>query len=674
MHLAISRSPHTRKIVLHCLLVTTPMLASSLVILYIVYTNLTTSDCPSAELCPGPAFINTTSKAFYYVDFPAARLAFISSWSSTVSFALVGFLMAIAAYVNAAALLAASERGEEDELPSPHQMSLLLRVLNAELMVLWDLAVSKIKKVFWTREKNDLSVEPIKRTSPILGASIMIFLAGIILSLLVQAADVYFHIAAESVEFVQVQELPSVAHHYSRGLAPWCLDRPDQGPLGPKKFWGCAITAQAAPYNNATSIAPTNATIIQDLKNSVSDQHQILNFTDEGNVSYAVIAPANVGSDQDWKASSFAVSTTCSVITENACNVSDPITNASDGQGSPIMLVPFVCTKNRTGIDISGNLTSHNTKTHMLNFHKYASESPPFLATAMKTPTGLSPSEIMKSIQDDDANEVFSNPWQALVTRKIPFALQGDFENLPLSFRNDSRVWKHNLLGAFTLMFCNVTVWDVIYTTSGGQVTALIKSPSNGSTAGISSMSGTRFLGTLANVFQDASTGPESRSSPSAFISSFQLAISKAYSYPLASQMSSRPSLQAQVRTSKVITRLPVAALWFLVVANLGFAALGTTLAVWALMKAKPDVHQVHIRLGVSGLAAALFDREQFERSADADEKLFEETNIQGAAAVKRVGIVRTNTGGSSFAIYPLQGRIEEERAMQRRYFGSMIR
>jgi hypothetical protein len=484
--------------------------------------------------------------------------------------------------------------------------------------------------------------------------------------------------------------LSSAAHHYSRGLASWCLDRPDTGPLGPKNFFGCAITAQAAPFNNATSLALTNTTMIQDMKNSVSDVHQTLNFTDPNNVQHVIIAPANVGTSQDWKANSVGVSTVCSPIVQTACDVAQPITNAKDGQGSPIMLVPFNCTKNRTGIDIQGNLTSHNTKTHMLNFHKYAAESTPFLTNFMDTPNGLSPSDIMESIRGNDADEIFKNPWQALVMRKIPFALQGDFDALPTSFRNDSRVWKHGLLGAFTLMHCNITgkpimslaspkltgipVWDMTYVASGGKVTSLTKTLSNGSTAGIASMPGTRFIGSLANVFQDESTGPESRSSPSAFIEAFELGMSKAYSYPLASQMSGRPSLLAQVRTSKVVTRLPVAALWFLVVANLGYAALGAFLAAWAMLRATPAVHQVQIRLGVSGLAAALFDKERFERNADADEELFDEKNMDVIVATKRVGITRTDTGGSSFAVYPPMGRVEEEKAMRRQYLESMIR
>lgn len=342
--------PHTRNIIFYCLLVTIPMIASSLAILALIFANLTKESCPSEELCQLLDLVNTTSTSHYYVDYPAARLAFISSCSSTISFALVGFLMAMYAYTNSASLLRASESADQQSLPSPHQMSVLLRILNAEIMMLWFLAISKLKRVFWNGAREG---DGPQRRSRILEATIIVFMVGITArlvskrhailrvdltrhSLLVQAADVYFHIAAESIELVQVQEVLPGLRHYSRGLAPWCLDRPNLGILGQKSFWGCAITAQAAPYNNATSLAPTNASIIQDLKNSNSDQHTILNFTDANRTQYAIVGPPSIDVSSDWKASSFGVSTTCSAIPENACNLSSPITNAKDGQGSPI--------------------------------------------------------------------------------------------------------------------------------------------------------------------------------------------------------------------------------------------------------------------------------------------------------------------------------------------------
>lgn len=152
------------------------MLISSIVIVYIVYTNLVNPTCTSEELCTASS-LNTTSKAFYYIDFSAAQLAFVSSWSATVSFALVGFLMAFVSYANASALLKASEGEEQDNLPSPHQMSVLLRVLNAEMIVLWDMGFAKVKRVFLKKEREEDGATP---SSPILNTSVVVLLICIV--------------------------------------------------------------------------------------------------------------------------------------------------------------------------------------------------------------------------------------------------------------------------------------------------------------------------------------------------------------------------------------------------------------------------------------------------------------------------------------------------------------
>jgi hypothetical protein len=192
------------------------------------------------------------------------------------------------------------------------------------------------------------------------------------------------------------------------------------------------------------------------MKNSVSDQHQSINFTDANGVQYSLVGPADADSSMDWKATSLGVSTTCSAIPEGACNVFQPITGAKSAQGSPIMLVPFNCTKSTAGIDIQGNLTSQNTATHMMNFHKYAAEDVPFFGNTLVNLKNFS--IVLENINNgEDANEILKNNWTVLVMRKIPSAVQGDFSQLPSSFMTDTRIWKHDLLGAFVLLNCNVT-------------------------------------------------------------------------------------------------------------------------------------------------------------------------------------------------------------------------
>lgn len=269
---------------------------------------------------------------------------------------------------------------------------------------------------------------------------------------MVQAADVYFHVTAEAAQIVQYERASSLKHQFSRGLAPWCLNKPRFGDAGEEKFWGCAITAQQAAYNNATSLAPTNATIISDMKNGVSDQHKALVAVDRDGLRYAIVGPANSDAVLDWSASSFGVSTTCSAIPQAACNVSSPIVGVTDGQNNPIMLVPFNCPLKTTGKGIVGNLTSQNTATSMTNFHRYTRDGTPFFSNSLV--------RFNVSIPKDgitNSNDVFSNGWSVLAMRKIPSAVQGDFSQLPNSFTADSRIWKHDLLGAFVLLSCNVT-------------------------------------------------------------------------------------------------------------------------------------------------------------------------------------------------------------------------
>jgi hypothetical protein len=188
------------------------------------------------------------------------------------------------------------------------------------------------------------------------------------------------------------------------------------------------------------------------MKNAVSDQHKTITFTDANGVQYALVGPANNDAGLDWEASSFGVSTTCSAIPNGGCAVSEPIANAKDRRNSPVMLVPFNCTKARAGLNIVGNLTSHNTATHMMDFHNYAAESNPFFDTSMVRLNVSSPQNA-----PEDSNDIFKNGWTVLAMRKIPSAVQGDFSQLPASFATDNRIWKHQLLGAFVLLYCNVT-------------------------------------------------------------------------------------------------------------------------------------------------------------------------------------------------------------------------
>jgi hypothetical protein len=134
MEEAPSRSAYMRKVILQSLLVSVPILVSSTIIIYIVYANIIDTSCPDETICPESS--NVTSSDHYLIDFPAARLAFISSGSATVSFALLGVLMTLYSYINAASFLHASHENMDKLLQTPGQIGAMVRLLNAEMSVL----------------------------------------------------------------------------------------------------------------------------------------------------------------------------------------------------------------------------------------------------------------------------------------------------------------------------------------------------------------------------------------------------------------------------------------------------------------------------------------------------------------------------------------------------------
>ena len=150
---------HVAHIILLCSLVAIPMIACTVALLGFIFVNVTNDiTCLHPELCPGPDLINATSRHFYYIDFPAARLALISSLSSSVSLALVGALMAMYAYIEARRIISysrATHASEQYAFLNPYQFSILIRVLNADLLALWELGYGKIKSVFWRRDRSE---------------------------------------------------------------------------------------------------------------------------------------------------------------------------------------------------------------------------------------------------------------------------------------------------------------------------------------------------------------------------------------------------------------------------------------------------------------------------------------------------------------------------------------
>jgi hypothetical protein len=129
------------------------------------------------------------------------------------------------------------------------------------------------------------------------------------------------------------------------------------------------------------------------------------------------------------------------------------------------------------------------------------------------------------------------------------------------------------------------------------------------------------------------------------------LGISKAFTAPPAVHTVPHDSIRAQKRITKVITKVPAASLWLLVLANMAFAGLAVVIAIIALRAARDGhVHQVHVRLGTPGLVATLFERYPQERVVKDDSDLFQENDIDGKAPVEVV-LQKTTQGGVAWIV-----------------------
>jgi hypothetical protein len=129
---------------------------TSAFVVFVSADTVNNPGCSLEDLCATAGLLNATSKSSYYVDFSATSLIFISSWSSTVSFALVGVLMTMYGYSIAAQLLRASASEQKSGTGlTPYQISLLIWTLGAEMLALWELSQPKGRRALRRLKSKD---------------------------------------------------------------------------------------------------------------------------------------------------------------------------------------------------------------------------------------------------------------------------------------------------------------------------------------------------------------------------------------------------------------------------------------------------------------------------------------------------------------------------------------
>lgn len=116
-HTLQKRSSSMKLIFFYSSLICLPLLALSVILLALVYLKKVGSLGSSQSEVPG---------GFYLVDFPAARLMFVSSWSSSVAPLLVSVATGLYLFQTSRVLIEKSIHPDSSGLPTSYEVALLL--------------------------------------------------------------------------------------------------------------------------------------------------------------------------------------------------------------------------------------------------------------------------------------------------------------------------------------------------------------------------------------------------------------------------------------------------------------------------------------------------------------------------------------------------------------------
>jgi len=109
-------------------LMTIPMsIFSALLLGLIFYLRVTPNESSSSDLQLNlPSYSNVI-----YVDISATALTTVASWSSTIAPILVGCAVTLISYPIAKQILRAGQTGKTERLPTPFQLSLMLKTITS---------------------------------------------------------------------------------------------------------------------------------------------------------------------------------------------------------------------------------------------------------------------------------------------------------------------------------------------------------------------------------------------------------------------------------------------------------------------------------------------------------------------------------------------------------------
>jgi hypothetical protein len=420
---------------------------------------------------------------------------------------------------------------------------------------------------------------------------------------LVFLADTWVHLTTKTVQMIVATPLSS-GIPYSMGLVPSCSFGNLTGPTD--ALGNCTILSAA------TNIFLQRSEISLQVLNNISDNMIALSYLDE----YTYVAPPPTAelSLRDYTASTFGMETQCNAVSTQ-CNL-----KAQSGASTP-----FFCSDAFQGDvevmdeeavypDCSPNCYPNWYLTYFTNSQRNVNETSYGLLKGGGNP--------------------FYFGLATLVNKAI--------DRVPL---NSSEIVGPIHGGMAYVLECNSTVYDVEYDSINGTITRFDTSKSNDSVANIfkgalgATTVGTDYLKQSASIAVFSESMQE-------LCHKFAMSFNRASLSVGASTLQPNDAIVAQERSTKLVTRIPKAPLYTLVLANMLFVAVGIALAVLAITRSDGEVREIQARLSIEGLVAGMFEGRRAKERVDSIDDLFEEKHGQEST---RVVIHNSAQGGYEY-------------------------
>lgn len=559
----------------------------------------------------------TESEAgIYYVNLSSTILVFVASWSSSLAPLLGGLAMYLVAYPVASHFREAALRDRPENMPTPKQLAMMIQFLDGSAgSALWS---------WWSylrRWRHKRSAH-----SPVLALPAFVTVLMFLLSLLVFLADTWLHITTSAVNLVQTSDLDPLPHYGLSLRHPACTATNGSVAAECGNENTCSVSCPAyGAYFDFTDVSTQ-------VVNNISDTMAVYSNAPDPLFAYIGIAPSARSSYVDFTAISFGARTQCQPISKE-CNL----------YASSAGTTQFWCSD---------------------AFSEYLGDSSLYIQHFTNS-----------SLQNNYTRQGVSNPFYYGIAAGTPQNSNSEaLVNSSLEEDQAAAGWTHG--GLAYVLLCQTTVFDIEYDSVNNTITRFQSIQSNDSVANLwQSVVSDQVLGLDVESYLSPiiSLATLESNTMQELADKVAVAYNKVISGVAAYSLNTTTSLAAQQRTTILVTRLPQAPFFSLVVTNLLFVILGIVLTTmtWKIMSSATaiEVHQIVSRLGITSLVTNRFENEQATQPLYDIEEAFEEFKGHGS---KRIGVSMTKEGGYSYhtwlpltsteltQILPLQAHSEE--------------